>query len=136
MTFAPAKRRIVRHFAGELAVLRLGCSTTRMKLSPAERMNLMRFVTSFVWTDLKVTQSERDFVMRVAGRMNLTEAEYRKVAAWLQVPPAADEIDPAAVPREHRQLFLAAAEVAVKADGRVVPAERDALAVFREMLDA
>ena len=106
-----------------------------MKLSPAERMNLMRFVTSFVWTDLKVTQPERDFVMRVAGRMNLNEAEYKQVVAWLKVPPPIDEIDPASVPREHRQLFLAAAEVAVKADGKVVPAERDALALFREMLD-
>jgi len=106
-----------------------------MKLSPAERMNLMRFVTSFVWTDLKVTQSERDFVMRVAGRMNLTEKEYKQVDAWLRVPPPADEIDPAAVPPAHRQLFLAAAEVAVKVDGRVAPAEREALALFREMLD-
>ena len=106
-----------------------------MNLSPAERMNLMRFVTSFVWTDLKVTQSERDFVMRVVGRMNLNEGEYRQVADWLRVPPAPEEVDPTTVPREHRQLFLAAAEVAVKADGRVVPAERDALGLFRDLLE-
>jgi hypothetical protein len=32
-------------------------------------------------------------------------------------------------------VFLQAAELTVKADGRVVPAERDQLAVFRALLD-
>ncbi len=105
-----------------------------MKLGPTERMNLLRFVTSFVWTDLKVTQTERDLVMRIAGRLNLTDAEVKQVAAWLQVPPNVEDLDPDSVPREHRQLFLQAAELAVKADGRVVPAERDSLALFRDLL--
>lgn len=106
-----------------------------MNMTPAERMNLMRFVCSFVWTDLRVAQTERDLVMRIAGRLALTDAEVKQVAQWLQVPPDADEVDPSSVPREHRQLFLQVAELAVKADGRVVPAERDSLALFRSLLD-
>jgi len=106
-----------------------------MKMTPADRMNLMRFVCSFVWTDLKVAQTERDLVMRIAGRMALTEDELKQVAQWLQVPPNVEEVDPSAVPQAHRQLFLQAAELAVKADGRVVPAERDSLALFRALLD-
>jgi len=35
----------------------------------------------------------------------------------------------------HRQVFLQAAELAIKADGRVVPAERDQIALFRHLLD-
>jgi hypothetical protein len=58
------------------------------------------------------------------------------VAMWMGVPPAIDEVDPTAVPREHRQLFLKVAELVVKADGRVVPAERDSMALFRALLDA
>lgn len=106
-----------------------------MKLSAAERMNLMRFVCSFVWTDLKVAQPERDLVMRIAGRLALTDAESQQVAAWLKVPPNIDDVDPTQVPREHRQLFLQVAELAIKADGRVVPAERDMLALFRHLVD-
>jgi hypothetical protein len=110
------------------------CHTARMKIDPAARMNLMRFVCSFVWTDLKVAQAERDLVMRIAGRLGLGNDEVKQVAAWLKVPPPADDIDPTTVPIAHRQLFLQAAELAVQADGRVVPAEREALALFRDLV--
>ena len=105
-----------------------------MKLDPAARMKLMRFVCSFAWTDLRIQQSERDLVMRVAGSLGLSDAEVKQVAAWLKVPPGVDDLDPAAIPREHREVFLRMAEVTAAADGRVVPAERDALAVFRDLL--
>lgn len=105
-----------------------------MKLKPAERMNLMRFVTSFAWTDLTVTQAERDLVMRIVGHLALTADEVKQVARWLEVPPDIESVDPTAVPREHRELFLRAVELVAKADGRVVPAERDSLALFRDLL--
>ena len=106
-----------------------------MSLTTAERMNLMRFVTSFAWTDLKVTQVERDLVMRMVGRLSLTEAEGKQVAKWLEKPPQIDDVDPTDVPLAHRQLFYTVAEMVAKADG-VVPAERDALRLFRDLLDA
>lgn len=105
-----------------------------MKLDGAARMNLMKFVCSFVWTDLKVHQAERDLVMRIAGHLGLANDEVMQVKSWLQVPPTADELDPSSVPREHRELFLSAAELVAKADGRVVPAERESLALFRDLL--
>jgi len=105
-----------------------------MKLDAKERMVLLQFVCSFAWTDLRVQQEERDLVMRICGRLGLTNAELQQVELWLLRPPAADDLDPTQIPRAHRQLFLQAAEATVKADGRVVPAERDQLAVFRELL--
>jgi hypothetical protein len=105
-----------------------------MKLAPADRLKLLRFVCSFVWTDLRVTQAERDFVMRVVGRLDLPAVEIRQVESWLASPPEVDALDPEMVPKEHRHLFLQAAQAAVEADGRVVPAEADALALFRELL--
>jgi hypothetical protein len=105
-----------------------------MTLSVPERLNLLKFVCSFCWTDLKIAQAERDLVMRIVGQMNLTDDEAKQVRAWLQVPPPVDEIDPSSVPKEHRELFLRAAQMAIAADGRVVPAERDAMAIFRDLL--
>ncbi len=106
-----------------------------MMLDAAARMNLMKFVCSFAWTDLKVTRAERDIVMRIAGRLGLTNEEAGQVAEWLEVPPAADEVDPATVPAEHRQVFLDAAQLTVQADGKVPPVERESLALFRELLE-
>ena len=105
-----------------------------MNLLPAERMNLLKFVCSFVWTDLRVEQAERDLVMRIAGYLHLTDEEVAQVKQWLEVPPAEDEVDPTSVPRKHRELFLEAAKLAVEADGRVVPAERDSVAIFRDLV--
>ena len=105
-----------------------------MNLEPEARMNLMKFVCSFAWTDLKVTQSERDMVMRISGRLGLTNEETQRVAQWLEVPPAADEVDPTMVPVEHRQVFLTAVELTAQADGELPPAERESLTLFRELL--
>jgi hypothetical protein len=106
-----------------------------MKMTAVERMNLMRFVCSFVWTDLKVASQERDLVMRIAGRLALTDAELKQVEQWLRLPPNVEEVDPTSVPKAHRQLFLQAAELVAKADGKVVPAEKDSLAIFRDLLE-
>jgi hypothetical protein len=107
-----------------------------MNMNAAERMNLMRFVCSFAWTDLRVAQSERDLVMRIAGHLALGDAEVEQVKQWLKVPPPAESVDPTLVPLAHRRLFLQAAELVTQADGRVVPAEQDSLALFRDLLDA
>lgn len=105
-----------------------------MQLSRAEAMQLLEFVCSFAWTDLEVQQQERDLIMQTAGRLALDQRDINQVKAWLLVPPPADDVDPNRVPRQHRELFLRAAEAAIRADGRVVPAERDALALFRGLL--
>lgn len=105
-------------------------------MDPKARLELLRFVCSFAWTDLKVQQAERDLVMQLAGRWRLGAAELAQVREWLGAPPPADSVDPTLVPQAHREEFLAAAEAIVRADGRVVGAERDSLALFRELLDA
>ena len=118
-----------------MAIGCVGGSTSRMEMTVAERMNLLRVVCSFVWTDLKVTQAERDLVMRICGRLALQDREVAQVEQWLLVPPSPDAVDPTQVPKAHRQMFLRAAELAVQADGQIAPAERDALATFRELIE-
>ncbi len=108
--------------------------TCVMHLDAKSKMALLEFVCSFAWTDLKIQQQERDLVMRIAGRFGLSAEEIRTVERWLKSPPPAEDLDPTLIPREHRQLFLEAAALAVRADGKVVPAESDQLQVFRDLL--
>jgi tellurite resistance protein len=105
-----------------------------MQLAASARMQLLKFVCSFAWTDLQVQQQERDLVMVIAGRLGLTPKELDQVKLWLATPPPPEEVDPGDVPKSHRELFIRAAEMAVKADGKVVPVERDALILFRALL--
>lgn len=112
----------------------LGSTAPMTRLDDAAKRNLLKFVCSFVWTDLKVQQEERDLVMRIAGRLGIGEEDMKKVRGWLETPPPPEEVDPTDVPPAHRQLFLEAAREVFRADGKVAPAEADQYALFRDLM--
>ena len=103
-------------------------------LNREDRLQLMRFVCSFAWADLEVTDTEREFIVRLVDRLDLDEAEREAVAQWLEVPPTADELDPADIPREHRQLFLDAARAMILSDGEVDEVEAENLIILDQLL--
>jgi len=102
-------------------------------LDRVDRLRLMKFICSFAWADLEIADEERGFVQKMVEKLGLTEQEAEQVGQWLEVPPPAEELDPAEIPPEHRQLFLDAARAMVIVDGRVDPDEAENLALF-EML--
>lgn len=104
------------------------------KLSPKDRLRLMKFVCSFVWADLEVKDSERKFVTKMVKKLRLDEAEAAQVQGWLEVPPPAEEVDPTRIPREHRQIFLDTIRDVITADGEVAPTEWENLALFEQLL--
>ena len=103
-------------------------------LTARDRLQLLKFVCSFVWADLDVGPSEKTFVLSLTQRLGLSDAEIRQVQAWLETPPPVEEIDPTLVPPQHRRLFLEAIEQALTADGAVTPPESESLALFRQLL--
>lgn len=103
-------------------------------LSREERLQLMRFVCSFAWADLEITSQEREFIVHLVERLELDEAEREDVARWLEVPPTADELDPADIPREHRQLFLDAARAMIMSDGEIDDVEAENLVILDQLL--
>lgn len=104
------------------------------KLDKQDRLRLMKFVCSFAWADLEVVDQERRLIHRMVERLGLEADEKKQVAAWLELPPRAEEVDPAAVPHAHRQLFLQAAREIVAADGEISEDERENLALFEQLL--
>ena len=103
-------------------------------LSAKDRLQLLKFVCSFVWADLDVGSSEKTFVLSLTQRLNLPEAEIEQVKGWLETPPSIEEVDPSLIPPEHRRLFLDAIEQAITSDGAINPPERESLALFRHLL--
>lgn len=105
-----------------------------IEMPKAERLRLLKFVCSFAWTDLKITDGERSVIRQLVAAHKLDSDEQAQVAAWLEVPPAAAEVDPLDIPAEHRELFLEGARMIIVADGHVAPVERDVLHTFEELL--
>ena len=104
------------------------------KLSSEERLQLVKFVCSFVWADLRVHEKEKEFVRRLVKQLALDKSEAARVEGWLKLPPTPQEVDPNLVPHAHRKLFLAKAREAVLADGKIHPEERINLALLEELL--
>jgi hypothetical protein len=102
-------------------------------LSSEERRQLLRFVCSFAWADLKVVDSERELLRNLVGRMGLPEAEAAEVDTMLNHPPDPATIDPTDVPKAHRQLFLDEVTRMVMADGIIADGEAVNLALFQAL---
>jgi uncharacterized tellurite resistance protein B-like protein len=104
------------------------------KLSAKDRLQLMKFVCSFVWADLEVHSSERKFVAKMVKKLRLDEDEAKLVKGWLAVPPPPEEVDPTQIPKAHRQMFLDTIRDVITADGDVAPDEWENLALFEQLL--
>jgi uncharacterized tellurite resistance protein B-like protein len=105
-------------------------------LSPEDRLLLVKFVCAFAWTDLEITDNERRFVERLVERLGLGPEERAQVETWLHVAPAPSEVDAAAVPREHKKIFIEAARAVMYADGDVDPEEREQLDRLKRALES
>lgn len=103
-------------------------------LDREERLRLMKFVCSFAWADLEVQDEERDFVRRLVKKLELDDTDRGMVEEWLEVPPRAEEVDPADIPAEHRQLFLDAVRAMIVSDGRVDQDEAENLVLLEALL--
>lgn len=103
-------------------------------LAREDRLQLMKFVCSFAWADLEVQSAEKDFVKRLVDKLKLGEDEREQVRQWLEVPPPAEELDPADIPRAHRKIFYDAIRALVLSDGKVNKTEVENLALFEMLL--
>lgn len=104
------------------------------ELDREDRMRLMRFVCSFAWADLEVKDQERKLIKRLVKKLGLEGDEQTQVDAWLEVPPRAEELDPADIPRAHRKLFLETVRSVIVADGEVDQDEAENLVLFEMLL--
>ena len=104
-------------------------------LSRSDRMRLMRFVCSLAWADLNIQAEEWAFVRRLIARLELDPGEVQEVEGWLEVPPPAEEVDPADIPRAHRKLFLDTVRALAEADGLIESEEDTSLSLLEDLLE-
>ncbi len=103
------------------------------RLGPADRRKLLRFVIATAWADLMVTPREVGFIERLLRKLQLPPDEEAEVLQWLEEPPRPDEVDPASIPREHRQLFLETMRAMMQADGHASREEKESLRLLERL---
>jgi len=103
-------------------------------LSREDRLQVMRFVCSFAWADLEIKPKERALVRKMIKELHLEPDEVKMVEEWLKVPPRVEEVDPAQIPRAHRQMVLDAARRMINADGDIDPEEAESLSLLETLL--
>jgi uncharacterized tellurite resistance protein B-like protein len=103
-------------------------------LAPETRLTLMKFVCSFAWADLEITDAEREYVARLVRRLDLDSEERKRVDGWLELPPPPESVDPTRIPAEHRRVFVDAVQGVIAADGEIATEERENLALFSALL--
>lgn len=103
-------------------------------LDREDRLRLVKFICSFAWADLEVQDAERKFVRKLVKELGLDDADRAQVERWLEVPPPAEEVDPAEIPRGHRQLFLDTARAIIVSDGKVDADEAESFALLEALL--
>lgn len=103
-------------------------------LTQDDRLRLMKFVCSFAWADLRVAEPERSFVQKLVRKLKLSADEKEQVEEWLELPPPAEELDPAQIPASHRALFLSTAREMIEADGEVSEEELENLELLSLLL--
>ncbi len=103
-------------------------------LDGEDRLQLLRFLCSFAWADLEVSEGERAFLRKLIGQLNLDEDGRMLVEEWLRVPPAPEDIDPSDVPLAHRQVFLTTILQMMGADGNVDEREVESFYLLERLL--
>jgi len=104
------------------------------QLDRDDRLRLMKFICSFAWADLEIQDEERAFVKKLVKELDLDEEEQAKVEGWLEVPPTAEELDPAEIPLAHREVFLETARAMIVSDGRIDEDEAENFALFEALV--
>ena len=104
------------------------------QLDREDRLRLMKFICSFAWADLEIQDEERAFIKKLVSELDLDDAEQAQVEAWLELPPRAEELDPAEIPRAHRELFLETARAMIVADGVIDEGEAENFALLEALM--
>ena len=104
------------------------------ELSKEDRLQLVKFVCSFAWADLEIAEAERTMVRKLVRRLKLDADERALVEEWLEVPPRAEELDPAQIPDEHRALFLTTAREMIEVDGEIAEEEVENFELLEQLL--
>jgi bacterioferritin len=104
-------------------------------LDKESRLRLIGFACAMAWSDLELHEKERARVLSLMERFDITDpADRKKVIDWLKRPPPVDELDPYAIPRSARQMFVEECEEIMRADGKIHPEETATLTILKKVL--
>jgi hypothetical protein len=101
------------------------------RLSPVDRLQVLRFAACFLWADLDVAEPERRFLTDLARELDIEPAV---AAELLARPPSADDVDPTGIGLDAANAIRHVALRAIAADGRVIDKEMKMFELLDDLL--
>jgi hypothetical protein len=102
----------------------------------ADRLCILRFAATFLWTDLSVDLAEHAFFLSLARELGVPAASLPTVAEMLASPPKPEEIDPTRISPTLAATVRAVALRAIASDGRATAREMALFDLLDELLPA
>jgi uncharacterized tellurite resistance protein B-like protein len=62
-------------------------------LTKADTLALLKVLLAAAWADSKVTQSELNYIKSVAGKLHLTDEDWRELQPYIEDPPSETEVN-------------------------------------------
>jgi uncharacterized tellurite resistance protein B-like protein len=103
-------------------------------LDTSQRKQLVRFVCSIAWADLRLRKEELEFVKRLVRRLEFGKDAEAEVLRFLHAPPEPEEVDPNLIQFEHREIFLDTMRTMIAADLDVSTEERECMQLLEQLL--
>jgi len=102
------------------------------ELSLRDRRTLVQVACVAAWSDADLAEEERTFVLKLAKSVQLPDEDIERVAGWLKYGPP--DLDPNAIPREHKETYLKVVRAVIAADGFIDPEESEVMSLLEELL--
>ena len=99
-----------------------------------EKMQIMRFICTFAWADLKVVPSEKLMIERFCNTLQLDENQRKEVNSWTKRPIHPEDIDPFSIPDHLKKYILSAAKAISIVDGDFDEKEAELLELLQNLL--
>ena len=103
------------------------------RFSEKAKRRIIRFAIACAWADLELDEAELAVIFDLAEELRLDAIGRALLLEWIGMPPAPEDVAPAALDSEEARLCLAIAKRVIDADGRRTEEECALYALLSEL---
>lgn len=105
-----------------------------MEMSRSDKLSLMSFMCNAAWGDVEIQPEERNYILKLADKLAMSDEDIDTINGWLKSPPPIDDVDPTVIPQRLRETFLKQMEAIIAVDGVITDDESEMISLVKALL--